>query len=371
MSPPPFPSSTPPPASGQNAHSVGKAGGGAKTIGPPGQWKGGGVFPGLIDLASERIGGRVLAASDEFFAPKENLIKPGRGVLIPDKFTKQGKWMDGWETRRSRRPLDTFDWCVIQLGLPGFIKGIDIDTNHFLGNHPSFAAVDACEDTLGEKTGWTPVLPASPLRPGSQNLFSVPFGNPPKKGWQTVRLKIYPDGGVARLRIYGEVVKDWTQVKETELVDLAAMVNGGQTLVCSDMFFSSMENLIMPSLAQNMADGWETCRKRGPGHDWVIIKLGRVGCVQKLEIDTSFFKGNFPEQASVEGCLNPNGATTFFLGKEAEWKTLLPLSPLGADAKHFFENEIQDRGPFSHLRLNIFPDGGVARFRAFGYRKLL
>src|SRR5947208_2421495 len=154
--------------------------------------------PGLVDLASERVGGVAVFANDEFFAEKENLLKPGRGIFIPDKYTNRGKWMDGWESRRRRTPGN--DWCVVQLGLRGVIKHIDIDTNHFLGNHPPFASLDAISmpekfpKNLAsvERLPWTLVLKKSPLNPGSQNLFAIEKN----EIWTNVRLNIFPDGGV-------------------------------------------------------------------------------------------------------------------------------------------------------------------------------
>ncbi|MEP6976169.1 MAG: allantoicase, partial [Spartobacteria bacterium] len=229
---------------------------------------------GLVDLASARIGGRALVANDEFFAEKENLLQPGRGLFIPDKYTDHGKWMDGWETRRRRTP--GHDWCVVQLGLRGIIQQVDIDTNHFLGNHPPFASLDALCLTTAFPGGinavadlpWTPLLAKSPLQPGAQNFFAVSADQPATH----LRLNIIPDGGVARLRVYGVVLPDWSTLPASELVDLAAVENGGVPLACSDMFFSSMNNLIMPGRSANMGDGWETKRRRGPGYDWIILK---------------------------------------------------------------------------------------------------
>jgi allantoicase len=325
------------------------------------------VPAGLVDLASERVGGVALLANDEFFAEKENLLKPGRGIFIPDKYTDRGKWMDGWESRRRRTP--GHDWCVVQLGLRGIIKQVDIDTNHFLGNHPPFASLDGLcltndfptEAAAVEALPWTPILPRSPLNPGSQNLFPI-------TGDQTcthVRLNIFPDGGVARLRVYGVVVPDWTKVPRGELVDLVAIENGGVPLACSDMFFSSMNNLIMPGRSENMGDGWETKRRRGPGYDWIILKLGRPGAIEKIEIDTNHFKGNYPDTCSIEGCVAPD-ATTEELTTHTAWREILPQTKLEAHKRHFFEEELLRLDGCTHLRLNIFPDGGVSRLRAWG-----
>lgn len=326
------------------------------------------AFAGLIDLAAERVGGRALYANDEFFAPKENLLKPGRGVFIPDKYTEFGKWMDGWETRRKRVP--GYDHCMIKLGIPGVIKGVDIDTNHFLGNHPPYASLEAChmsdDATVDMLTSasceWQSILAKSPLKPGSQNLFAVAS----EQRWTHLRLNIFPDGGVARLRVYGVAKPDWSRFKTDELVDLVAVENGGLPLACSDMFFSAMENLIMPGRAANMGDGWETKRRRGPGHDWIILQLGRKGVIARVLVDTNHFKGNYPDTCSLEGCIHTANTGDELSKPEIAWQEILPRTKLQAHREHVFEQELRARGPFTHVRLNIFPDGGVSRLRWWG-----
>ncbi len=324
------------------------------------------AFAGLIDLASEKNGGRALLASDEFFAPKENLLKEGRGIFIPDKFTDSGKWMDGWESRRKRVP--GFDWCIIKLCETGVVKGIDIDTNHFLGNHPPYASVEACfviekadsEKFLSHKITWAEILPKSPLNPGSQNLFTV--NNTAE--WTHVKLNIYPDGGVARFRVYGEIKKQFK--KSAELIDLAALLNGGKVLVCNDMFFGSKDNLISPGRSINMGDGWETKRKRIPGYDWCILKLAAPGEIKKIIVDTNFFKGNFPDSCMIEGCHIDGVSDDGMINPEIVWKELLPKSKLKGNIENVFEKEIRKTGSVTHVRLNIYPDGGVSRLRLFG-----
>ena len=174
-------------------------------------------FTKLIDLASERLGGHALSCSDDFFAPMQAMLKGGRGVSIPNKYTEQGKWMDGWESRRKRTA--GYDWCIIKLGASGVIKGVDVDTNHFLGNHPPHCSIEACllhDDNL-EVAHWTEILSKSNLNPGSQNFFEINNN----MSWSHVRLNIYPDGGIARFKVYGEVKKDWSQVSKDQVVDLA------------------------------------------------------------------------------------------------------------------------------------------------------
>lgn len=315
-----------------------------------------------VNLAEKRVATKVLACSDDFFAEKENLIETGRGIFIPDKYTDRGKWMDGWESRRKR--VAGNDWCTLRLGLPGKIHGFDIDTNHFLGNHPPFASVDACEiqgdpDT---STKWTEILPKSPLQPGSQNLFEIANDH----RWTHVRLQIYPDGGVARFRVYGDVSVDWNQFAPSAQIDLAAVQNGGRVLVCNDMFFSHKDNLIMPGRGVNMGDGWETRRKRNlPGFDWCVLALGHRGKLKKIEVDTAHFKGNFPDRCSIEA-LDGNTDEVLKNPEKAAWKTLLPEQKLQADHQHYFEKELAAAGPITHVKLNIIPDGGVSRLRLWG-----
>lgn len=333
-------------------------------------------FTKLTDLAAERLGGKALLCSDDFFAEKENLLKPGRGIFIPDKYTDRGKWMDGWESRRKRTPGN--DWCIIQLATPGKIYGVDIDTNHFLGNHPPHASIDACNISTFDKTvltdpkaigirfekiSWKEILPKSALQPGSQNFFEIPDHNV----YSHLRLNIYPDGGVARLKVYGEVNNILNQSGNNATIDLAAAINGGKSILCNDMFFSHMDNLIMPGRGINMGDGWETKRNRTPNNrDWVIVRLASEGIIEKIIVDTCHFKGNYPDSCLIEGCKLPVADEDKINTAEIKWTTILPQSKLQADHEHVFEKEIVSMESFTHVRLTIFPDGGVSRMRLFG-----
>lgn len=326
------------------------------------------TFAGFVDLVSERFGGRALVASDEFFAPKENLLKVGRGLFIPDKYTDRGKWMDGWESRRKRTP--GYDWCIVKLGVRGIVSGVDIDTNHFLGNNPSYASIDACDvgvdpsakRLVSGKLPWKEILPKSPLRAGAQNLFSISSSTP----WTHLRLNIYPDGGVARFRAYGRVLPDWKRLENKITIDLASVINGGLVIAASDMFFGSKENLIMPGRAINMGDGWETKRRRGPGYDWAIVKLGRAGIIRKIEVDTNHFKGNYPDSCSIDVCSEAGTAVDALTATEISWKEILPKTKLRPHARHMFDKQLKKVGTVTHVRLNIYPDGGVSRLRVFG-----
>ena len=326
------------------------------------------TFTKLTDLAAERLGGKTLLCSDDFFAEKENLLKPGRGIFIADKYTDHGKWMDGWESRRKRIP--GHDWCVIQLATSGKISGVDIDTNFFLGNHPPFASMDACSVSLGfdftqpdAKVEWKEILPKSSLQPGTQNFYEIAD----KNVYSYLRLNIYPDGGVARLKVYGEVFKDWSLVKPNEVIDLAAAVNGAKSVLCNDMFFSHMDNLMMPGRGVNMGDGWETKRNRTPNNrDWVIVRLAHRGVIEKILIDTCHFKGNFPDSCLIEGCTISPAEENNLNTDKIKWTTILPQSKLQADFEQYFEKEIVSQDSFTHVRLSIFPDGGISRMRLFG-----
>ena len=320
------------------------------------------AFTKLTDLAAERLGGKALLCSDDFFAEKENLLKPGRGVFIPDKYTDRGKWMDGWESRRKRIP--GHDWCIVQLATPGKIHGVDIDTNHFLGNHPPHASIDAAylaADANIDSAQWNEILPKSSLQPGSQNLYEIAD----RDTYTHIRLNIYPDGGVARLKVYGEVFKDWNLVNENETIDLAAAVNGAKSILCNDMFFSHMDNLIMPGRGVNMGDGWETKRNRIPNNrDWLIVRLAHEGFIDKILIDTCHFKGNYPDSCLLEGCNIPGDKESRLHDPGFVWTTILPQSKLKADHEHTFDSGCKDA--FTHVRLSIFPDGGVSRMRLWG-----
>ncbi len=325
-------------------------------------------FAQLTDLAAERLGGMVLFCTDDFFAEKENLIKPTRGIFITDKYTDRGKWMDGWESRRKRTP--GHDWAIIQLATPGKIVGFDIDTNFFLGNHPPHASIegvylnDADPVKDWDDIAWEEILPKSHLDAGSQNFYECKSHNI----YTHLRLHIYPDGGVARLRVYGEVFKNWEDVATDEECDLAAAINGGQAIACNDMFFSAMSNLIMPGSGINMGDGWETKRNRTPGNrDWVILKLAIPGNINKIVVDTCHFKGNYPDSCSIEACVSEKDEDV--VNDKAAWQSLLPQQKLSADHEHEFVKEVNQINGATHVRLNIFPDGGVSRLRLFGNKK--
>jgi allantoicase len=321
-------------------------------------------FTRLVDLACERLGGRVLAANDEFFAPKESLLKSTKPVFVENKYTSRGKWMAGWETRRRREP--GHDWCIIRLGLPGIVRGIVVDTSHFKGNFPEHCSVEGCEarapvavqQLRRSETEWFELLPKSPLQGDTRNLFPAQSA----RRVTHLRLNIYPDGGVARLRVHGEVGPDESQ-RRKRTIDLAAIESGTRVLASSDEFFGSPLNLLLPGRAKNMGDGWETRRRRGPGSDWVILKLGIPGTIERVEVDTSHFKGNYPESCALSGC-SAEGADD--QASAFPWKECLPRTRLKPNARHAYRKELKAIGGVTHVRFEIFPDGGVSRLRIFG-----
>ncbi len=328
-------------------------------------------FSQLADLTAERLGGRVLEANDDFFAPKENLLKEANPIFIEGKYTARGKWMDGWETRRRRTP--GHDWCIIRLGLPGIIRGVVVDTSFFTGNYPERVSLEGCD--LGdhhpyagekgrlrsEKTNWVQFFAETPLKGDSRNLFSVENGS----RFTHLRLKIYPDGGVARLRVHGEALPGAGILSSHAEINLVAVENGGSVVVSSDQFYGAPRNLLMPYRAKNMGDGWETKRRRGPGHDWAILKLGVPGTIHRVEVDTAHFKGNYPDSCALQAASAKDAAIDALNAASLPWEEVLPNTKLKANHRHVFR-KVQHAGVATHVRFQIFPDGGVSRLCVFG-----
>lgn len=327
-----------------------------------------------IDLLSERVGGRALTCSDEWFAECSNLVKAGRGVFKEGHFVDTGQWMDGWESRRSYGRKDRiasgaeYDWCILRLGIPGVIHGFDVDTNHFRGNASEFVVVEGANvaGEVDEETTWTEILAKSATDAHSQNLFSCEN----RDVWTHLRLRMYPDGGIARFRAYGvgQIVKE--NFIEGELVDLASVKNGGRGIAASDMFYSSPSNLVMPERGINMGDGWETKRRRDQSNDWAIIELGLKGTIRKVLLDTAHFKGNFPDHFSLEAT-NISGTdltSDTITSDKVQWQTIISDKALYSDREHLFVKEIEAAidAEFTHVRVNIFPDGGISRLRIWG-----
>lgn len=327
------------------------------------------AFAGLVDLTSEALGAFALYATDDYFAEKENLLKAALPIWIEGRFTDKGKWMDGWESQRKREP--GHDFCIIRLGLPGHVRGFVVDTTHFRGNAPQEVAIEglsadhtATPAQLIASDAWRDLLPKSAVRPNFPNEFTIPES----ARVTHLRLRIYPDGGVARLRTWGVVSPGGRTFWQAGSIDLAAVENGGTVAAESDQFFGPATNLLLPGRGVNMGDGWETKRRRTPGSDWCVIKLGRRGVIDRIEVDTHFFKGNAP-QATVIELLDEEAIGADELARRMRapqgWTPLLSRTPLVQHRRHEFAPE----RPLvaTHVRVQMFPHGGINRLRLFGH----
>lgn len=320
-------------------------------------------FSDYIDLAQPRLGSEVVFATDDFFADKARLIDPADPVFIDGKFDDNGKWMDGWESRRKRST--GYDYSVIRFGVPGFIVGVDIDTSHFTGNFPPGASLEACvsNQVIPDQSDWVVIHASVKLEGNCHHYLDIQN----QQIYTHLRLNIYPDGGIARLRVYGNIKPDLSVSDPSELIDLLAMENGGRAIACNDEHFGSMHNLNAPGRGINMGDGWETARRRVPGNDWAILALGCPGVVEKIEIDTAHFKGNYPDRVSIQAAYVHGGVTDSIITESLFWKNLLPEQALEMDKQHYFIDLNPGVTAITHIRLNIFPDGGISRVRLLGF----
>ena len=314
-----------------------------------------------INLASARLGAKAVACSDEFFAAASRLIDDAEPVYYPDRFDDHGHWMDGWETRRRRS--GGFDWCVVRLAAPGRLLGFELDTRHFTGNHPPGAALDGatgeeCPEPDSER--WIPVSAYSSLDEDSRLTVECIHRH---QVYRWVRLRIFPDGGLARLRVIGRPA---VECPSSQRLELSALLNGGRVVAVSDAHYGDPEVVLRPDRGINMGDGWETARRRVPGNEWMIIALGMPGTVDEIEIDTAHFKGNYPDKVSVQGALASGMPEDALAAQAMFWPELLAAQPIEADRIHRFS--IAGDAPVTHIRVNCHPDGGVSRIRAFGIR---
>lgn len=367
-------------------------------------------FTDLNNLIAEQTGAKILFATDDWFAAAENLLKSEDPEFKVGIFTDFGKWMDGWETRRKRIP--GHDWCIIQLGVPGEIVGVDIDTSFFTGNYtPQVSIQAACLENLPslpdrkgqmgtaatkeqlnaiERLGsrdWDVILQRTPLKPGYKTSCHNFFEIAHNKRITHLRLNMFPDGGIARFRVYGRASPNWSKISYQQLIDLAAMENGGICVGYSNVHFGHARNLIQPGRAETMADGWETARKpdrpaileadsqgilKVPGQDWCMFRLGHPGVITKIEIDTNHFKGNYPDSCTIEACYidderEPEVKRIF---NSHPWKILLAPKKLTPHHRHYYDgNSLSNCGVISHVRLSMAPDGGISRMRLWGYKQ--
>ncbi len=312
--------------------------------------------PALVqaDLASRWLGGTVVAASDESFGDKENLLTPGAPVFEPGRYGNRGEIVDGWETRRRRQ--GGHDWVIVRLGTAGIITGVTVDTSFFTGNYPEHCAVHACghegypgaDELTGQAADWSEIVPRSALHGGRENVFAVTDA----RRFTHVRLSVYPDGGVARLRVHGQVVPDPRGLEDLT-VDLLSQIYGGAVVASSDDYFAAAAALNRPGEARTMGEGWETRRRRDAGNDFVVFRLGFAGRIRRLVVDTSHFRYNAPESVALYG------GTADEIGT-----VLLPRSRVQPDTRHEFA--VRHAEPVAAIRLDTFPDGGLSRLRAIG-----
>jgi allantoicase len=314
---------------------------------------------GECDLASRWVGGTVVAASDESFGEKEHLLDPGPCEWQPGRYGPRGELVDGWETRRRRGGAGE-DWAIVRLGVQGVVTAVDVDTTSFSGNHPVTCRIEAtgCEGypgpgtLLGQTVRWETLVADHELGGNAHHLLPVADD----RCWTHLRLVIAPDGGVARLRVYGAALPD-PRSSDGVSVDLASWRTGGVVVASSDDFYGSAQVLNRPDQARNMGEGWETRRRRDGGHDWVLVRLGYVGAVSRLVFDTSFYRYNASEAVSVTGSTTRDGT--------GEWALLLARTELQPDTVH--DLVAQPAPTVRFVRVDAYPDGGISRIRVVGY----
>ncbi|MFZ2103299.1 MAG: allantoicase [Oricola sp.] len=319
------------------------------------------------NLASAGLGATIVSVTDDFFAEAPRMLADSDAVFIADKYDENGKWMDGWESRRKRGP--GHDHAVVALAAPTVIRGFDVDTSHFTGNFPPACSIDACRLPTGaspdEATRWETIVGITPLGASDHHFLAHHGGSV----WTHLRLNIYPDGGVARLRVYG-----LAQPSEDDTggeTDLASIMNGARIVGFSDAHYGNYHRLLTPTVPKDMGDGWETRRRREPGNDWIVIALGAAGIVERAVIDTAFYKGNFPDGCSIDAAYLPDAlaagpdADRMLVTASMFWSPLMERQKLNADRVHEFTQMLSGE-PVTHIRLNIYPDGGVSRLKLFG-----
>ena len=316
-----------------------------------------------VNLADERLGAKALSCSDDFFAAMQRMLNPQAAVFVPGKYDTNGKWMDGWESRRKRGA--GHDWCIVKLARPGVIHGLDLDTSHFTGNYPPAASLEACllgESEPNANTEWFPILAAVNLSGNRHHYFNIDS----PQAFSHVRVNLYPDGGLARLRIYATSEFSAATTDADGLVDLASALNGATALAANNEHFGAAATLLLPGRGVNMGDGWETRRRREPGNDWCIIALASAGVIETIEVDTAHFKGNYPDRCSIQAAHVAQGTRESIVTQSMFWPVLLPEQGLQMDAQHHFASEILAHAPITHVRFNLHPDGGVSRLRLRG-----
>ena len=315
---------------------------------------------GLIDLAQPRLGTKVIYKTDDFFASANRIISPTIPVFKDGVFDKNGKWMDGWESRRKR--TSGHDYIILKLGKPGKISKIDVDTSHFNGNQPAMVSVEGAFTSLNNinRLKWTSILTKKKTKANSHHFFSVKN----KKIFTHIKFNIFPDGGVARLRLYGSIAK--SKKFNNKKTNLASLLDGASIVACNNEHFGKAENILAPGKAKNMGDGWETRRRRDKGNDWLILNSIDGISIEQIEISTHHFKGNFPNQCSLQAAYLPSKSSKQIVNSSKQWKYLLKNTKLSANKTHKFRNSLMKNKKINYIKINIFPDGGISRFRIYG-----
>ena len=318
---------------------------------------------GLVNLASPKMGTKILAFSDDFFGEVTRMLNDKDPIFIEDKYDNHGKWMDGWESKRRRDGGN--DWAILKLGSAGIISKIEIDTSYFTGNFPPFFSLEGIysETEPNKDSNWKSLISKTNLIGDCKNNFELNL----KEKFNFVRLQIFPDGGVARIRLFGEVKYNWDRFNNEEIIELSSLKLGGSILAYNNAHYGDVSALLSEGRGKTMGDGWETRRRREPGNDWIIIKLAQKGIIEKIEIDTAHFKGNYPDRASIQAISIDKNITTKDLIQSSEnWDVILDETKLTADNIHEYEINSNSKAEATHIRLNIYPDGGVSRLRIFG-----
>jgi len=320
---------------------------------------------GLIDLAQPRLGSKVIFRTDDFFASADRIIDPSAPIFKEGLFDKNGKWMDGWESRRKRTP--GHDYLIIKLGKPGSISKVNVDTSHFNGNQPSMISIEACNSKSNniKNFKWKSLLGKKKTKANSHHIFKTSS----KSVFTHIKLNIFPDGGVARLRLYGNISKEKNDFKN-KTINLASLLDGASVIACNNEHFGKAENILAPGKAKNMGDGWETRRRRDKGFDWLILNSIDGEKIDKIEISTHHFKGNFPSHCSLQAAyITTKKSSSSIVSGSNKWKTLMNKTMLKANKTHTFRNVLMKNDKINFIKINIFPDGGISRFRIFGKAK--
>ena len=316
---------------------------------------------GLIDLAQPRLGTKVVFKTDDFFASANRIISPLDPVFKVGVFDKHGKWMDGWESRRKRTA--GHDYIILKLGKPGSINKVDVDTSHFNGNQPAMISIEGANSNSSKinQFKWQPLLSKKKTKANNHHYFTVKS----KNVFSHIKFNIFPDGGVARLRLYGSIAK--SNKLKNKIINIASLLDGAAVIACNNEHFGKAENILAPGKAKNMGDGWETRRRREKGFDWLILNSLDGKEIDKIEISTHHFKGNFPSHCSLQAAYLPKSKNSKkIVNSSTKWKYLLKDAKLSANKVHMFKNDLMKKDKINFIKINIFTDGGISRFRVYG-----